>query len=84
MSLVQIWSGHILADKVIWLSIGIISNNWYFSFNIVKQHVIIVNRNPFSQKFVYLICNFPIGILGRMRYMIVSTPDLCTLTYFYL
>ena len=24
-----------------------------------------------------------IGILGRMWYLIVSTPDLCTLTYFY-
>ena len=28
------------------------------------------------------ICNFPIGILGRVWYLIVSTPDLCTLTYF--
>ena len=27
-------------------------------------------------------CNFPIGILGRVWYLIVSTPDLCTLTYF--
>ena len=25
---------------------------------------------------------FPIGILGRVWYLIVSTPDLCTLTYF--
>ena len=32
---------------------------------------------------VYLcVCNFPIGILGRVWYLIVSTPDLCTLTYF--
>ena len=29
-----------------------------------------------------LVCNFPIGILGRVWYLIVSTPDLCTLTYF--
>ena len=28
-------------------------------------------------------CNFPIGILGQVWYLIVSTPDLCTLTYFY-
>ena len=28
------------------------------------------------------VCNFPIGILGRVWYLIVSTPDLCTLTYF--
>ena len=27
-------------------------------------------------------CNFPIGILGRVCYLIVSIPDLCTLTYF--
>ena len=25
---------------------------------------------------------FPIGILGQVRYWIVSIPDLCTLTYF--
>ena len=25
---------------------------------------------------------FPIGILGQVRYLIVSIPDLCTLTYF--
>ena len=25
--------------------------------------------------------NFPIGILGQMWYLIVSIPDLCTLTY---
>ena len=24
----------------------------------------------------------PIGILGRVRYLIVSIPDLCTITYF--
>ena len=27
------------------------------------------------------VCNFPIGILGQVWYLIVSTPDLCTLTY---
>ena len=27
---------------------------------------------------------FPIGILGQVWYLIVSTPDLCTLTYFVL
>ena len=26
--------------------------------------------------------NFPIGILGQVWYLIVSIPDLCTLTYF--
>ena len=31
-----------------------------------------------------LVCHFPIGILGQMWYLIVSMPDLCTLTYFYL
>ena len=32
---------------------------------------------------VYLwVCNFPIGILGQVWYLIVSTPDLCTLTSF--
>ena len=27
---------------------------------------------------------FPFGILGRVWYLIVSIPDLCTLTYFFL
>ena len=27
-------------------------------------------------------CHFPIGILGQVWYLIASTPDLCTLTYF--
>ena len=30
-----------------------------------------------------LVCHFPIGILGQVWYLIVSIPDLCTLTYFY-
>ena len=29
------------------------------------------------------VCHFPIGILGQIWYLIVSIPDLCTLTYFY-
>ena len=29
------------------------------------------------------VCHFPIGILGQVSYLIVSIPDLCTLTYFY-
>ena len=28
------------------------------------------------------VCNFPIGILGQVWYLIASIPDLCTLTYF--
>ena len=28
------------------------------------------------------VCHFHIGILGQMWYLIVSIPDLCTLTYF--
>ena len=28
------------------------------------------------------VCCFPIGILGQVWYLIVSIPDLCTLTYF--
>ena len=33
--------------------------------------------------FVYLlVCYFPIGILGQAWYLIISIPDLCTLTYF--
>ena len=28
------------------------------------------------------VCHFPIGILGQVWYLIVSTPDLCNLTYF--
>ena len=29
------------------------------------------------------VCHSPIGILGRVWCLIVSIPDLCTLTYFY-
>ena len=29
------------------------------------------------------VCHFPTGILGQVWYLIVSIPDLCTLTYFY-
>ena len=29
------------------------------------------------------VCHFPIGILGQVWYLIVSIPDLCNLTYFY-
>ena len=32
--------------------------------------------------FVVSYCEFPIGILGQVWYLIVSTPDRCTLTYF--
>ena len=28
------------------------------------------------------VCHFPIGILGQVWYLIVSIPDMCTLTYF--
>ena len=28
------------------------------------------------------VCHFPTGILGQVWYLIVSIPDLCTLTYF--
>ena len=28
------------------------------------------------------VCHFPNGILGQVWYLIVSIPDLCTLTYF--
>ena len=27
-------------------------------------------------------CHFHIGILGQVRYLIVSIPDICTFTYF--
>ena len=30
------------------------------------------------------VCHLQIGILGQVWYLIVSIPDLCTLTYFYL
>ena len=30
-----------------------------------------------------VILSLPIGILGQVWYLIVSFPDLCTLTYFY-
>ena len=30
-----------------------------------------------------LVCHFPIGILVQVWYLIVSIPDLCTLSYFH-
>ena len=27
------------------------------------------------------VCRFPMGILGQVWYLIVSIPDLCTITY---
>ena len=30
----------------------------------------------------FVVSNFPIGILAQVWYLIVSIPDLCTLTYF--
>ena len=32
--------------------------------------------------FVVSNCEFPIGILGQVWYLIVSIPDLCALAYF--
>ena len=29
------------------------------------------------------VLDLPIGILGQVWYLIVSIPDLCTITYFY-
>ena len=29
-----------------------------------------------------LVCHLPIGIQGQVGYLIVSIPDICTLTYF--
>ena len=29
------------------------------------------------------VCHFPIGILGQVWYLIVSIPDLCSITYFW-
>ena len=33
--------------------------------------------------FNYVFGTFPCGILGQVRYLIVSIPDLCRLSYFY-
>ena len=30
----------------------------------------------------FVVCYFPIGIVGKVWYLIVSIPDLCTLTYY--
>ena len=39
---------------------------------------------PLGSRFWCLlwVCHFPIGILGQVWYLIVSIPDLCTITYF--
>ena len=36
----------------------------------------------FIRGVLLLVCHFPIGILGPVWYLIVSIPDLCTLTHF--
>ena len=36
-----------------------------------------------SRLWCLCVCHFPIGILGQVWYLIISIPDLCTLTYFY-
>ena len=35
-----------------------------------------------NYKVPFGIFGFPIGIMGQVWYLIVSIPDLCTLTYF--
>ena len=37
---------------------------------------------PLGSRFVVSNCDFPIGILGQVWFLIVLIPDLCTLTYF--
>ena len=37
---------------------------------------------PFVCGVLLRVCHFPIGILDQVWYLIVSIPDLCTLTYF--
>ena len=41
-------------------------------------------RDPLGSRLWCLlgVFHFPIGILGQVWYLIVSIPDLCTLTYF--
>ena len=34
--------------------------------------------------FYFVFVTFPCGVLGQVLYLIVSVPDLCLLTYFYL
>ena len=44
-------------------------------------------RDDLLLLFVMLICvfiTFPCGILGQVWYLIVSIPDLCHLSYFYI
>ena len=38
---------------------------------------------PQCHTLVTFFLNLPIGILGQVWYLIVSIPDLCTITYFY-
>ena len=43
----------------------------------------ILNLQEVSMIFGKGVRHFPIGILGQVWYLIVSIPDLCTLTYFH-
>ena len=38
----QIWSDLVLADKVLWISIGIVSSNWPDFVDMILSHAIIV------------------------------------------
>ena len=39
---------------------------------------------PLMVMFIVILVNFPCNILGQVWYLIVSFPDLCRLSYFYI
>ena len=65
-----------------WLSfvvsaVSLSFSHWYPGSGVVLDCIDSSSLHP------YLLCHFPIGILGQVCYLIVSIPDLCTLTCFY-
>ena len=50
----------------------------------IDLHSIFNDNWPLGSRLwcILWVCHFPIGILGQVWYLIVSIPDLCTLTYF--
>ena len=68
---------------MVYFSLLLLSNSvtTIFGFSPTGRHETILITEGLSDLF-YRLYHFPIGILGQVWYLIVSIPDLCTLTYF--
>ena len=76
-----------VAAAIIAIFTGIICGlaiNWFICLYVLCGHLLGKGWPLGSRLWCLLwVCHFPIGILGQVWYLIVSIPDLCTITYFY-